>query len=139
MLKHGAQGKKNTMNSYVRGEAVEVKDKQISIKVKEGKEYDLKKSSSDFGGKVFCLKNPANLSRSEIGGKILVTESISSYNQSKMEALGITGYVTLMKLPEETELPTAQIKTIEELSSIMKHIYPYCYIDSKSSTIIFYT
>lgn len=133
------KGKKNIVNSYVMGEVVEIKDKKISIKIKEGKEYDVKKTSADFGGKVFYFKNPAeNLSGSEIGGKILATESISSYNQSKMEALGIMGYVTLMKLPEETDVPFCQIKTIEELKEIMKLTYPYCYIDSKSSKILFY-
>lgn len=134
-----SKGKKNTVNSYVMGEVVEIKDKKISIKVKEGKEYDLKKTEKDFGGKVLYFKDPSmNLLDTEVSSKILITESISSYNQSKIETLGIAGYVTLMKLPEETNLPNCQLKTIEELKEIMKHIYPYCYIDSKSCKIIFY-
>ncbi len=133
------KGKKNTVNSQATGEAIEIKDKKILIEIKEGKEYDLKKTNADFGGKVLYFKDPSmNLSGNEVSGKILVTESISSYNQSKMEALGVMGYVALMKLPEETDLPFCQIKTIEELSSIMKHIYPYCFINSSSSKIIFY-
>lgn len=134
-----SKGKKNTVNSYVIGEVVEIKDKKISIKVKEGKEYDLKKNERDFGGEAFYFKHPSvDLLDNEVSKKILITESISSYNQSKIEALGIAGYVTLMKLPEETELPNCQLKTIEELKEIMKHIYPYCYIDSKSCKIILY-
>lgn len=130
---------KDTVNSYVMGEVIEIKAKKISIQVKEGKEYDLKKTSSDFGGKTFYLRNPVgNFSSNDIGGKILTTESLSSYNQSKMEALGIAGYITLLKLPEETNIPCCQLKTIEELKDIMKHIFTYCFIDSKSSKIIFY-
>lgn len=126
-----SKGKKNTINSQIKGEAAEIKDKKISIKIKEGKEYDLKKGTADFGGKVWSSDQDAE-------GKIFVAESISSYNQSKMEALGIAGYVTLLRLPDETDLPSAQIKTIGELKEIEKHIYPYCYIDSSSSKIIFY-
>lgn len=134
-----SKGKKNMVNSFVIGEVIEMKDKKISIKVKEGKEYYLKKTETDFGGKALYFKDPSmNLSDHEVSNKILISESLSSYNQSKMEALGIKGYVSLMKLPEQTDLPSSQLKTIEELKEIMKHTYPYCYIDSKSCKIIFY-
>lgn len=132
------KGNKKTVNSSVKGEVTEIKDKKILIRVKEGKEFDLKKSSADFGGKTIYLKNPSIGVSNELSGNILVSESVSSYNQSKMEALGIAGYVTLMKLPEETDILYVQLKTIEDLKEIIKNTYPYCFVDAKSSKIIFY-
>ncbi len=134
------KGKKNTAYSQIVGEIAELKNQQITIKVKEGKEFDIKKASGDFGGETFYWKNieTGSISNLEIAKKILVAESISSYTQSKMEALDIAGYVLLNRLPEETTVPFCQIKRIEELKEIMKHIYPYCYSDSKSGKIFFY-
>jgi hypothetical protein len=135
-----SKGKKNTAHAQIVGEVAELKNQQIAVKVKEGKAFDLKKASGDFGGEAFYWKNTESVTVSnlEIANKVLVSEVISSYTQSKMEALDIEGYVFLNKLPEETTLPFCQIKTIEEFSTIMKHIYPYCYVDSKSGKIVFY-
>lgn len=135
-----AKGKKNTVYAQIVGEVAELKKNEIIIKVQEGKGFNLKKASNDFGGETFYWKGleSGSISNLEIADKVLVAEAVSSYAQSKMEALDIVGYVLLNKLPEETALPFCQIKTIEELSSIMKHIYPYCYVDSKLGKIIFY-
>ncbi len=135
------KGKKNTVYSPIIGEVVEIRNKEIIIKIKEGKEFNLKKASGDFGGEVYYYKNALAstlISSLDVINKILIAESLSPYVQSKMEALTIKGYVTLAKLLEDTELPYAQIKEIGELSDIMKQAYPYCFIDSKSSKIIFY-
>jgi hypothetical protein len=133
------KGKKDIMLSPVRAEVTEIKNKEIRIKIKDGKEFNLKNSSGDFGGQTIYLKNDSQpLSSSDISKKIVVSDSLSSYSQTKLEALGTVGYVTLSKLSDETSLPTAQLKTIQELQDIMKHACSYCYIDSKSSTIIFY-
>lgn len=135
------KGKKNIMYSPVQGEVVEIKTKEIVINVKEGKTYDLKKATGDFGGEAYYYtSSPASsfVSSLDVSNKILIAESLSAYVQSKMEALMIKGYGMLTKLPEDSDTPYAQIKTIEELSSIMKHKDPYCYVDSKSCKITFY-
>jgi len=133
------KGKKDLLFSSIKGEIAEIKNKEIHIEVKEGKEFELKKSASNFGGKTVYVKDPSVLlSSNNVAGRILIAESVSSYNQSKMDALGIIGYVTLMKLPEETDLPSVQLKTVQGLNDILKHEYPYCYVDSQSGKIVFY-
>ncbi len=135
------KGKKTLTYSPIKGEVAEIKTKEIAIHVKEGKEYELKKASQDFGGEVYYYANsPAYqlVSSLDVSNKILIAESLSAYVQSKMEALAIIGCVMLAKLPEDSDRPYAQIKRIQELSNIMKNEYPYCYVDSKSSKIFFY-
>lgn len=130
---------KHVMNSLIKGEVVEIKNKMMSIQVKDGKEFNLKKSSVDFGGKTFFLDTTSVLlSAPAVANRVLVTETISSYTQSKIEALGIRGYVTLIKLPDETTLPNAQLKTVDDFKEIMKTKDLYCFIDSRLSKIVFY-
>lgn len=130
----------NKVKTYFKGEVTEIKNREIHLKVENAKTFSLKKLSGEFGGEVFYLnsdKVPEIIS-ANLEKKYVVTSLVTSYLESKVEALGIAGYITLHKLPEGTSLPYAQLKEIEDEKTIMKEKFPYCVTDTKSSTITFY-
>lgn len=135
-----AGNKKNIILSWIKGEITDIKKNRVSIKVKESREFPLRKTTGDFGQEVFYLKNKdfQPSFTQELSGKILFGESLTSYLQSKTEALGINGYVTLATLPEESELPYAYLKSTDDVNQIFSLNFPYCLVDSKSSKITFY-
>jgi hypothetical protein len=125
--------------SYFKGEVETINKKEIQIKVKSAKEYPLKQSTGNFGGKTIYITNIKSIEiNTDCDNSICVAESISTYVQSKTEALGIHGYVTLNKLPEETELPNVLLKQIDHMKKIFELKLPYCIIDEKKGIIVFY-
>lgn len=132
-------GEKNKLPAYFKGEIESINKSELKIKVKTGKEYPLKKTSGNFGGKAIYIEDSGvNSITADCNTAIGIAESFTSYSQSKTEALGIDGYISLNTLPEETRLPHAQIKQINDFKKIFEHKLNYCIINEKKSTIIFY-
>ncbi len=128
---------KKTLPAFFKGEVLEVKKNSFSLKVTDGLEVEIKKTDNDFGGEVFYLKDNL-LTPAKIGNKILLAQEISSYLQAKAETLGATGFVTLTKLKDHSDLPQAQIKEISDFKKIVEAKYSYCLIIKKNSRIYFY-
>lgn len=132
-------GTKKQELAYFKGEVEELTKKEANIKIKSGKEFPIKKSSGSFGGKTIYFDRLKNDEvNADCDNSICVIELATPYIQSKTEALGIHGFVTLNKLPEETDLPNALLKQIEDVKKIMELKLPYCIINEKKGTIIFY-
>lgn len=129
---------KSIEKCFFKGKIKSVKDKEVKIEVNKGDEYSLKIVSINFGGEVLYLKNEADLYSSNVSKKIIIVDSISDYFQTKAEALGARGFVTLIKLPDFTELNQALIKNIDDIKKITKNNYPYCIVNQQDSKIIFY-
>lgn len=131
---------KDTVMTTFKGHVVEVEKNKVVIKVKSGKEYPLKKTTGDFGGSVFYIEHPEQtiFSSADVGQKIVVTEKLNEYLETKLEAVGVTGFVSLTKVGDNVSVADAQIKTIEDFHKIMKEHFTYCFIDSASSKIVFY-
>lgn len=131
---------KDTVLTTFKGHVVEVERNKVVIKVKSGKEYELKKTSGDFGGPVFYIEHPdqTSVSSQDVNQKIVVTEKLNEYLETKLEAVGVTGFVSLTKMGDNVSVADAQIKTIEDFHKIMKEHFTYCFIDAASSRIIFY-
>lgn len=134
------QGESNTTFSPIKGEIASFKKNEVVYKVGEGKEYLIKKIDVTVGSPVVYMnkQNFHDFSSLDLQDKILVIEHLSSYTQTKIEALGVKTFVTLVKPPETTSLPFAQLKQIEDFKKIQELKYPYCFINSSCSTIIFY-
>jgi hypothetical protein len=134
------KSKKDTIPTLIKGEVIKVEKKQVEIKVKKVEEFLLKTIDHDFGGQCYYLRSThgTELKPEEIVHKIIFTKSISDYFQRKIETLGALGFITLNKLSEPTDLPTAQIKNITDFEKIINHKYPYCFLSQKLSKIFVY-
>jgi len=125
--------------AFFKGEIVALESNKIKIKVGHYKSFELKQATDDFGGKIFYLNSSIVLSEEETIDKIIVSQSISSYGQTKLETLGIKGFVILYPLPEKTFLPWAKLKNITDWQTINDLNFPYCIINKKGGKIYFYS
>jgi len=132
------QSEKLIENCFFKGKIKSIKDKDIKIEVDKGNEYPLKIASANFGGEILYLKNETELYSTNVSKKIIIVDSISDYFQTKAEALGAVGFVTLTKLLDPTDLNQALIKNIDDIKKIIKNNYPYCIIDQQGDKITFY-
>ena len=123
---------------FFKGKIKSIKDKEIKVEVSKAEEYSLKIATATFGGEVLYLKNETDLYSSNVSKKIIIVDSISDYFQTKAEALGANGFITLLKLPDYSELNQALIKNIDDIKKIVKNNYSYCIIIQKENKIIFY-
>lgn len=126
---------KKIQKSYFVGRVKKIEDKKIKLEVKGGEEYALKSASSDFGGPAYFLKEDFS---EEVEGKVVIAKEMSAFMETKAEALGVAGLVTLAKLEETADVESAQIKNIDDIKMIQKSSFPYCLIDKKNSKIILY-
>ncbi len=133
-------GSRQRLYSYFKGTVEDFDNKTLKIQVKDLKEFPLKSATTDFGGESFYLKTKdANyLTNDFIDGKIIIADQISSYTQAKVEALSVSGLVMLHALSDQSDIPFAQLKNIQDLEKIRKTDLPYCFVNAKNSTIYFY-
>ncbi|OGK42521.1 hypothetical protein A3A46_01380 [Candidatus Roizmanbacteria bacterium RIFCSPLOWO2_01_FULL_37_13] len=129
----------NQVKAFFKGEVVEIIKNQLKIKVEETHEFNLKQASKNFGGQTIYLKDSSKpIFATQTASRIMVIESINAYLKAKAEALGISGFVTLKNPPQDSSLPKAQIKSIEDYKKIIHLNLPYCLIDKQFSKIYFY-
>lgn len=133
------QEKTKSIKAFFKGEVLEIKKGIILIKVKKGESFPIKNAINNFGGETFYFLNKfTDLLNSQLSNKIVISESVSDYFQTKIETLGAKGFVLLNKLPQNTNTNFAQIKNIDDFKKIIKLKFPYCLINKDSSTIYFY-
>ena len=128
----------NTVNSYFKGKVNKIKNNELTIEVNKGEQFPGKNIYQNFGGKAFYSDKNSNFNSENIFNSIVVCENITSYYKAKAEALGCQGFLSLSKLTEESEIPYAQFKNINDYKKIIKTKFTYCTILSDSSTIYFY-
>ncbi len=136
-----ATSESTVSNSFFKGEVTSLTPQEIHLKVEKSKEYETKEQSgTSFGGPVFYMKHETDAySEEEIAGRVVVSQAVSSYTQMKMEALGAAGFVTLHHISESTEAPRAVFKQIKDFEEASKHKLSYCYVNGKTSKIVFYS
>jgi|SRR3989338_5969853 len=128
----------NTINSFFKGKVDKIEKNEITIEVGKGEQIPGKNISNNFGGKIFFLDNNSNFLSENIIDCVVVCENITSYLKAKAEALGCRGFLSTSKLSEESGIPYAQFKNINDFKKITKLKFSYCTIVSVSSTIYFY-
>ena len=126
--------------SYFRGKIVELKKGEVSLEVKESKKFAVKEVTADFGGPVLFVKEEQliTITPEEVKGKVVFSEGLKSYNQSKLEVMGVVGFVSNHSLTDPTPPPFAKVKEPADWEQIQKTKLPYCLVDKKTSTIYFY-
>jgi len=125
--------------SPLTGEVVSIEKHTIKIKIKKGEIIELKqKAFESFGTKIFILENNQQITAYHIEKKLIITEDINSILQTKFEALGASGFLTIKKLPNPTNLFNAQLKNFDDWNKIKKTNFSYCFIEKNSSKMILY-
>jgi len=123
--------------SPVCGEIERIEKDGVIIKIKKKEEINLKEESKEiFGAKIFILENENEVNSENVENRLIIAEQINSIFQTKLEALGAKGFLTIKKLSEETNLPAFQFKNLQDINKIKKNWY--CFVDKNSSKIIFY-
>jgi len=128
----------NTFNSYFKGKVNKIKKNELSVEVSKGEEFPGKNISQNFGGKTFFVDEDADFNSENVFNSVIVCEEITPYYRAKAEALGCRGFVSLSKLSGDSEIPTAQLKNINDYKKVVKTKFTYCTILTNSSTIYFY-
>ena len=133
-------GTVHTISSYFKGTVEAVNDHEIKVRLGPGHEYPLSQASSNFGGEaIFFEESQINsINEKTVGLKVVITKKLASYEESKLEALGIDGFVTIDELEGTPSLPYARLQNAEDLEKISKLKLPYCIIDKAKSIIYFY-
>lgn len=129
---------KNKILSPLKGEVEKVNKDSLQIKVDKGEEFSVKNATADFGGEVLYFEPSSSYNSADLSQKIIFIDKINSYLQVKTEALGIMGYVTLEKLPEETDIHSVTVKNLDDFKKIKKLSYHYCTVNAQSAKIYFY-
>ena len=128
----------NTVNSYFNGKVNKIKKNELSIEVNRGEQFSGKNIEQNFGGKTFYLDENTDFNSENVFNKIVICENLTSYYKAKAEALGCQGFLSLSKLTEDSGIPYAQFKNINDYKKIIKTKFTYCTILSNSSIIYFY-
>ena len=123
---------------YFKGKIKKIEKNKIELEIGKKIEVEGKNIEKDFGGEVFYLRENGQLTADKINKKIIVSETLKSFDQIKTEALGASGFITLTKINELTNLFSCQIKKIEDFKKVFDYQYSYCLVDQPSSKIIFY-
>ncbi|MCR4276663.1 MAG: hypothetical protein NUV87_00890 [Candidatus Roizmanbacteria bacterium] len=128
----------NTINSFFKGKVNKIKKNEISIEVDKGEQFPGKNIGQSFGGKTFYADEDRDFNSENVFNSIIVCENMSSYYRSKAEALGCRGFLSLSKLTEDSGIPYAQLKNINDYKKIIKAKFSYCTILNSSGMIYFY-
>ena len=128
----------NTANAFFKGKVNKIKKNEVSVEVDKGEQFPAKNVNHDFGGKTFYSDNNSDFLSENLFNSIVVCDSITSYLKTKAEALGCQGFLSLTKLTEESGIPYAQFKNINDYKKIIKLKFPYCTIVNTFSIIYFY-
>jgi len=131
------EGKGNIFFSPILGEVEKIEKEEIMIKIKKKEEVELKEEAKEiFGAKIFVLEKETEIFAEAVENKLVVAEELNSILQTKVEALGAKGFLTIKKLIKETPLPSFQFKKLNDFEKIKKNWS--CFIDKNSSKMIFY-
>lgn len=129
-----------TVSAFFKGKIVAIKEQGIEVKLGEGKQFSLKTVSKSFGGEVILMDSDSiiKINENTAGLKVAIIPKLASYEQSKLEALGIDGFVTRESLPNESPIPYAHVESQSDWEKLEKIKLPYCIIDKSQSIIYFY-
>ncbi len=129
-----------TKKAHFKGEIGEIRKNEFELKVKKTKDFELKEASSDFGGEIIHIDQNSflNLDPDKIENKIVVGNNLQSYDQTRLEVMGASGFVTLQMLGPKISLLYARIKNPADWDEVKNIELPYCLTDKKNNIIYFY-
>jgi hypothetical protein len=129
---------KKTIYSYFSGKVKTIEKNTMIVSLTNAKEYPIKNASDDFGGECFFFLADVPIDAELIENKILVTKSINSLDQTKIEALGAKGIVTIKPLPNQSEIYFCYMKNLPDFEAVAKRKFFGCTVIKNESRIYFY-
>ena len=125
---------------YFQGEIEAMEGSTLVLKVNHAKQFLLQEAAPFFGGPMFVYtpENASQVIEDDINGKIVISDSITSYDHMKLEALGAIGFITVKPLEEKAAVPTGLLKEIKDLEEIAKGKFTCCMIAPDHTTIYIY-
>lgn len=133
--------KEEFLNAFFIGKVVSIKDNIIALKIKKGSSFNTKNSSDNFGGLWINLPglNYFSLKSEDVTNKIVIVEKLDLLMQTKIEALGAKGFVTLHKLPSlPLNINYCQLINLNDFNQIKNLKFPYCLNIKNTGKIYFY-
>lgn len=135
------------LKAYFKGEVVEIDQKTdqekttIQLKVKDGKQFDMKDAKDFFGGPMYYnkSKNLQVITEEDVNGYIICTQTLLPYEQTKLETLGATGFVVLHSPAGNGSIPHAKVREIPDWEELHTLQLPYCTIDREQSRMYVYS
>ncbi|MCS7093339.1 MAG: hypothetical protein NZL96_02855 [Patescibacteria group bacterium] len=136
-----SSSEKNVFLAPVKGEIENIERDFLEVRVSTGQSFPLKEKAITFGGEIFLFRSSIffELKKESVDGKIIVAEKISAFEQAKLEALGVKGFVTLESLAEASELPTFRLRRIDDLRVVLQGNFLYCTTIDLFDKIYFYS
>mgnify|MGYP001128118382 CR=1 FL=1 len=123
--------------SPIIGEVEKIEEEKIIIKIEKKEEIELKEKTKEiFGAKIYIFEKGSDFNAESAQNRLVIAEELTSISQTKAEALGAKGFLTIKTPPENTTLPIFQFKNLSDIKKIKKNWY--CFVDKNSSKIIFY-
>lgn len=131
---------KDTHYAFFQGEITDIKKNAITVEVENYKEFTLNDVSDDFGGEIIAITQDELNAVSEdiVKDKVVFTETASSYEQVKLEALGVKAIVTANPCDEKSINFLATLKQPHDWEKIKKVEFPYCIVSKENNKIYIY-
>lgn len=126
--------------SFFKGKIKEIGGNTVTIEVSDVKSIPLSVARSTFGGEMIFITHDSTSSLNEerVKNKIVCAKSITEYDASRLEVLGVRGIITKHKLPSSVMAASAQIQNPQDFDSLAKEHHPYCIVDKQSTTMFSY-
>lgn len=127
-------------NCFFKGTIEEIEGNVLLLKISHGKQYPLMEAAPFFGGEVVLYDSAlgSQITEDEVNDHVIVADKLTSYDQTKLEALGAQGFVLLQNNDDPASVPTAMLKTVPEFEEIKKQGFSACMIGPDHTTIYFY-
>jgi hypothetical protein len=129
---------KKTIYSYFTGKVKAIEKNTVIVSLSNAKEYQVKNANGDFGGECFYFTTGMAIDATLIENKVIIIESINSLDQTKIEALGAVGVVTIKPLPNQPEIYFCYLKNLHDFEVVKKKKFLHCTIVKSESKIFFY-
>lgn len=125
---------------YFQGEIEGMEGNTLVLKVAHAKQYLLQEATPFFGGPIFVYtpENASHVIEDDVNDKIIIADTIASYDHMKLEALGAQGFITVKPLEEKSAVPTGHLKEIKDFEEIAKGKFTCCMIAPDHTTIYIY-
>jgi hypothetical protein len=121
------------IHSFLKGTVTASGSGNIKVELPKGQKFEAEEISENFGGEAIHLtdKSAQTVDEKQVINKVVIFDKISSYNQAKLEALQVAGFLTTETLPNTPSVPYAKIK-------FKSPALPYVAADKKNNIIYFY-
>ena len=129
-----------TIQCFFVGEVTHIEKSTITLKVSQGKEFPLKQTTGNFGGKKLVQNENHPLHAEEIHDRVICAETIASYDAVKYDALDCRGIICAHTIEsDDIQTPIAYLKKIDDWKALQSHTFSYCLVTTSPDTLYLYS